>query len=112
MASSGWGEVDKIMDDKIIGSKMMGTTNHTKIHKRGEAQGGAWASQAGAEFSNPFTSKPARDCENTSPSRSASGPAFSRSLILQFSENRRINFYAENFGVGFRSNLYQHARRA
>ncbi len=27
---NGWGEVDKIMDDKIIGSKMMGTTNHTK----------------------------------------------------------------------------------
>ncbi len=27
--SNGWGEVDKIMDDKIIGIKMMGTTNHT-----------------------------------------------------------------------------------
>ena len=52
------------MDDKIIDSKMMGTTNHTKWHEKGE-----------------------------------------RSLILQFSENRRINFYAENFGVGFRSNF-------
>jgi len=42
----------------------------------GEAQGFAWASQAGAEFSNPFTSELARDCEITSPSRSASGPAW------------------------------------
>ena len=33
------------------------------------------AGQAGAAFSNPFTSELARDCENTSRSRSASGPA-------------------------------------
>ena len=40
-----------------------------------EAQGGAWASQAGAAFSNPSTSQLARDCENTSPTRFANGPA-------------------------------------
>ena len=40
-----------------------------------EAQGGAWTSQAGAAFSNPSTSQVARDCENTSPTRSASDPA-------------------------------------
>jgi len=33
---------------------------------------------SGATFSNPFTSELARDYEITSPSRSASGPAFSR----------------------------------
>ena len=43
---------------------------------KAEAQGGAWASQVGAAFSNPFTSELARDCENTSPSHFASGPAF------------------------------------
>jgi hypothetical protein len=42
----------------------------------GKAQGGAWASQAGAAFSNPFTSELALDCENTSLTRFASGPAF------------------------------------
>ena len=42
----------------------------------GKPQGGAWASQAGAAFSNPFTIELARDCENTSLTRFASGPAF------------------------------------
>jgi hypothetical protein len=63
------------------------TTKDTNIHENirqrmtridtddTEAQGGAWASQAGAAFSNPSTSQLARDCENTSPTRSASGPA-------------------------------------
>ena len=63
------------------------TTKDTKIHENiqprmtrmdtddTEAQGGAWASQAGAAFSNPSTSELARDSENTSPTRSASGPA-------------------------------------
>ena len=51
----------------------------TRIYTdKAEEQGRAWTSQAGAEFSNPFTSKLARNCENTSLSRSASGPAFSR----------------------------------
>jgi hypothetical protein len=36
-----------------------------------QKQGGAWASQAGAAFSNPSASGLARDCENTSPNRSA-----------------------------------------
>ena len=35
------------------------------------------ASQANAEFSNPFTSELAQDSENTSPTRSANGPASS-----------------------------------
>jgi glycosyltransferase involved in cell wall biosynthesis len=63
------------------------TTKDTNIHEniqpriariytdKTEAQGGAWASQAGAAFSNPSTSQLARDCENTSPTRSASAPA-------------------------------------
>ena len=42
----------------------------------GKAQAGTWASQAGAAFSNPFTIELARDCENTSLTRFASGPAF------------------------------------
>jgi glycosyltransferase involved in cell wall biosynthesis len=42
-----------------------------------QKQGGAWASQAGAAFSNPSTSELARDFENTSPNRSAIGPASS-----------------------------------
>ena len=42
----------------------------------GKTQGSAWASQAGAAFSNPFTIELARDCENTSLTRFASGPAF------------------------------------
>ena len=33
------------------------------------------ASQANANFSNPFTSKLAQDSENTSPTRSANDPA-------------------------------------
>jgi glycosyltransferase involved in cell wall biosynthesis len=40
-----------------------------------QKQGGALASQAGAEFSNPSTSELARDCENTSLNRSAIDPA-------------------------------------
>ena len=67
----------------------VGTTKDTNIHENiqpritrmgtddTEAQGGAWASQAGAAFSNPSTSQLARDCENTSPARSASGPSSS-----------------------------------
>jgi hypothetical protein len=42
---------------------------------KGENQGCAWTSQAGAAFSNPFTSQFAQDSENTSPTRSSSGPA-------------------------------------
>ena len=65
------------------------TTKDTNIHEniqpriariytdKTEAQGGAWASQAGPAFSNPSTSQLARDCENTSPTRSASDPASS-----------------------------------
>ncbi len=40
-----------------------------------EGAGSRLASQAGAAFSNPFTSELARDCENTSLTRSASDPA-------------------------------------
>jgi len=56
----------------------VGTTesNGSDIHgyqktQQGDAQGTC----AGAAFSNPFTSELARDSANTSPSRSASGPA-------------------------------------
>ncbi len=50
------------------------TTNHTKLHEREEA-GLCLDKPSGAAFSNPFTSELARDSENTSPTRFASGPA-------------------------------------
>jgi hypothetical protein len=40
-----------------------------------DAQGCAWASQAGAVLSNPFASELARDSENPSLICSANGPA-------------------------------------
>jgi glycosyltransferase involved in cell wall biosynthesis len=65
------------------------TTKDTNIHENirpritrmgtddTKAQGGAWASQAVAAFSNPSTSQLARDCENTSPTRTANDPSAS-----------------------------------
>ena len=50
------------------------TSKDTKYHEREEA-GRRLAGQAGAEFSNPFTSELARDSENTSLIRSADNPA-------------------------------------
>ncbi len=44
--------------------------------RMGKAQGGAWAIQAGAAFSNLFTRELALDFENTPPTRFASSPAF------------------------------------
>jgi len=49
------------------------TTKHTKLHERDEA-GQRLAAQAGAAFSNPFTSELARDSENASRNRSADSP--------------------------------------
>ena len=49
-----------------------------RIYTDGKARVCAWASQADAAFSNHFTSELARDCETTSLTRFASGPAFSR----------------------------------
>jgi hypothetical protein len=43
---------------------------------KGEHRVFVWASQADAAFTNPFTSELAQDFENTSPTRSSSGPAF------------------------------------
>ena len=52
------------------------TTDDTDIHGcQKNQQGDAQGTCAGAAFSNPFTSELARDCENTSPTCSASGPA-------------------------------------
>ena len=56
-----------------------------------QKQGGAWTSQAGAEFSKPSASELARDSENTSLTRSASGPD---SSSVSISENR-----GENLGM-------------
>jgi glycosyltransferase involved in cell wall biosynthesis len=53
-----------------------GTTNHTKLHERGEA-GPCLDKPSGAVFSNPSTSELARDSENTSLIRSADDPASS-----------------------------------
>ena len=49
------------------------TSQITRIEA--EQAGLRLAGQAGAEFSNPFTSELAQDSENTSPTRSANGPA-------------------------------------
>jgi len=46
------------------------STENTEV-----AAGQRLASQAGAEFSNPFTIELAQDSENTSPTRTANGPA-------------------------------------
>ncbi len=59
-------------------NESMGNFNHglheyTRIEA--EQAGLRLAGQAGAEFSNPFTSELAQDSENTSPTRSASVPA-------------------------------------
>jgi len=52
------------------------TTDDTDGHGYQKSQQGcAWASQARAAFSNPFTSELPRDSENTSLTRSADGPA-------------------------------------
>jgi len=63
-------EVGKIIDGKIIR-----TTESTEDTE--EESGQRLAGQAGAAFSNPSTSKLARDRENTSLTRSASSPASS-----------------------------------
>jgi hypothetical protein len=55
---------------KIIDSKIIETTEDMEV-----AAGLRLAGQAGAEFSNPFTSELARASENTSPTRSARVPA-------------------------------------
>ena len=47
-----------------------------------QKEGCTWASHAGDAFSNPSTSKLLRDSENTSPNRSAVGPANSEDLKL------------------------------
>jgi len=47
----------------------------TLIYTDGKAQGGAWASQAGASEPDSFTSKLARHSENTSLIRTAGNPA-------------------------------------
>ncbi len=57
----------------------------------GKAQGGAWASQAGAAFSNPFTIELARDCENTSLTRFASAPALAAEQSLRNSEGLKVD---------------------
>ena len=57
---------------KIIDSKIIETTEDMEV-----AAGLRLASQASAEFSNPFTIKLAQDSENTSPTRSANDPASS-----------------------------------
>jgi hypothetical protein len=53
-------------------------SDRVKLHEyariEAEQAGQRLAGQAGAEFSNPFTSELAQDSENTSPSRSANGP--------------------------------------
>lgn len=58
---------------KIIDSKIIETTEDIEV-----AAGQRLAGQAGADFSKPFTSEIAQDSENTSPTRSASGPAWAR----------------------------------
>ncbi|MFM8717077.1 MAG: hypothetical protein ACKOF3_09915, partial [Spartobacteria bacterium] len=68
-------KIGKIMNGRIINGKITGNQENTRIYTKKGAQGGACASQAGAAFSNPFTSELARDSKNTSLSRFANGPA-------------------------------------
>jgi len=59
------------------------------------------AGQAGAAFSNPSTSELARDSKNTSPTRSASGPAFaldSGHSKLDFADSADVIFHGPAFG--------------
>ena len=75
------------------------TTKDTNLHEGGEA-GQRLASQAGAASSNPSTSELARDSENTSPTRSASGPASAldaRPLSLVSSSAADVLFYGPAF---------------
>ena len=62
---------------EVVGALCAGlTTDNTDEHGHLKSQQAyAWASQASAAFSNPSTSELAEDYENTSLTRSASGPA-------------------------------------
>ena len=76
---------------KLWAVELLVTTNFTPINtKRGAAQGSAWSSQAGAAFSNPFTSELARDCKNTSLTRFTSSPAFR--VLREMKKLPRIGF--------------------
>ena len=60
-----------------------------------DAQGCAWASQAGAVLSNPFASELARDSENPSLICSANGPALSlRAEIVGRKDRVALGFQA------------------
>ena len=75
----------ELMAERRVAPKIDGTTDDTDKHgfgnhqrhelTRKEEAGQRLARQAGAAFSNPSTSELARDSENTSPIRSADGPA-------------------------------------
>ena len=75
----------ELIAERRVAPKIDGTTDDTDKHgfgnhqrhelTRKEEAGQRLARQAGAAFSNPFTSELARASENTSPTRSASGPA-------------------------------------
>ena len=68
-------------EEKWVPLVFLEKSNHgyTRIYTdKKETQGGAWASQVGAAFSNPFTSELARDFENTSPLSLREHPCFSR----------------------------------
>jgi glycosyltransferase involved in cell wall biosynthesis len=71
----------------------VGTTKDTNSHEMEEA-GLRLAGQAGAAFSNPSTSKLARDSENTSLTRSASAPA----SALDSSATADVLFFGPAFG--------------
>ena len=63
---------------RLVGKRTCLTTECTESTESTEGgQGDAQGTCAGAVFSNPSSSELARDCENTSPTRSAIGPASS-----------------------------------
>ena len=67
-----------------------GTTDYADGHGYSHnAKGSAWASQAGAAFSNPFSSALARNCENSASTRSASTTAFALEPRLWSLDSRR-----------------------
>ena len=68
----------QVKEQSKVGPKGVAKRNQlgTSESNKAEAQGGAWASQAGAAFSNLFTSELAWDCEIASLTRFVSSPAF------------------------------------
>jgi GT2 family glycosyltransferase len=95
----------ELIAERRVAPKIDGTTDDTDKHgfgnhqrhelTRKEEAGQRLARQAGAAFSNPSTSELARDSENTSPIRSADGPAEALDARLSTLDSDPGNFVPE-----------------